>query len=56
MEEEVLYQDYLETKEKIDAIMEKLGLQNRKHFKAWLNMQGMRIFECEQYELTHHNN
>lgn len=51
--EEALYQDYLDTKEKVDRVIEKLGLKNREHLKAWIRMQNMRIYECEQYEQNH---
>lgn len=51
--ETVEYQDYLETKEKVNFWMEKVGSKNLEEYKAWLRIQNMRVFELEQYEKSH---
>ena len=47
------YQDYLETKEKVEHWMEKVGSRNIEEYKAWLRIQNMRVFEIEEYEKKH---
>lgn len=56
MDREIVeYQDYLETKEKVQYWMEKVGSKNLEEYKAWLRIQQMRVFELEQYEKSHKN-
>ena len=53
--ETVEFQDYLETKEKVQYWMEKVGSKNLEEYKTWLRIQQMRVFELEQYEKSHPN-
>lgn len=53
--EEIIYQDYCDTKEKVENTMQKLGIQNIKQFKSWLKIQEMRIFELESFEQKYKN-
>lgn len=36
--EKIIYQDYCDTKEKVEDTMQKLGIQNVKQFKSWLKI------------------